>query len=152
MGGGMAGGMLGKSPARAGRSRAAALRPRLWNSAVRSLGIDKQTRTIVGTVVTSISVCLGMWIERYTIVVPTLERPRLPVPVGNYAPSWLELSLMVGGFSAFALLYVLFVKLFPVVSLWEMKEGRSEAAAEAAKRIQSYFPSGAGSGERSAAS
>ena len=59
---------------------------------------------------------------------------------------------MVGGFSAFALLYVLFVKLFPVVSLWEMKEGRSEAAAEAAKRIQSYFPGAAGSGERSAAS
>ena len=39
---------------------------------------NKRTRTITGTVVASVSVTIGMWLERFTIVVPTLLNPRLP--------------------------------------------------------------------------
>jgi molybdopterin-containing oxidoreductase family membrane subunit len=97
-------------------------------------------RTVPRVVLASLSVCVGMWIERYTIVVPTLEQPRLPYPTASYSPSFVELALMAGGFSTSALLYVLFTRLFPVISLWEMGEGRDLAAEETAARVRAYFP------------
>ncbi|MBI3183952.1 MAG: polysulfide reductase NrfD [Myxococcales bacterium] len=106
----------------------------------------KRTRTVAGTVIASAGVVIGMWIERYTIVVPTMEAPRLPVDAPHYSPSWVELSLMAGCFAMFGLMYMLFTRLFPVVSLWEMREGREVSAGEAAERIRAYFPFGAPQG------
>ena len=91
-----------------------------------------------GTVVASIAVCVG--IKRYTIVVPTFQRPRLPITVTAYFPTWVELSVMAGSFATFALLYMLFTRIFPIVSLWEIREGREEAPDEVAGRIRGYFP------------
>ncbi len=54
---------------------------------------NRWTRTITGTVVASASVCIGMWLERFTIVVPTLVNPRLPWQRGLYSPTWIEWSL-----------------------------------------------------------
>ncbi|MFV1958956.1 MAG: NrfD/PsrC family molybdoenzyme membrane anchor subunit, partial [Planctomycetota bacterium] len=51
---------------------------------------NRWTRTIAGTVFASSFVVVGMWLERYTIVVPTLSYPRLPYAVGNYTPTWVE--------------------------------------------------------------
>jgi len=39
----------------------------------------------------------------------------------GYWPSWVEWSLMAGCFAAFALLYMGFTKLFPIISLWEIE-------------------------------
>ncbi len=83
---------------------------------------NNRTRTVTGTVVASISVNIGMWLERFTIVVPTLSNPRAPVHTFIYAPSWVEWSLMAGCFAAFALLYMGFTKLFPIISIWELDE------------------------------
>ena len=44
----------------------------------------------MGTVIASVSVNIGMWLERYTIVVPTLMHPRLPYETGLYSPTWLS--------------------------------------------------------------
>ena len=81
---------------------------------------NNRTRTITGTLIASISVNIGMWLERFTIVVPTLSNPRAPVHTFFYHPSWVEWSLMAGCFAAFALLYMGFTKLFPIVSIWEL--------------------------------
>jgi len=89
---------------------------------------NRRTRTVTGTVVTSILVNVGMWLERYNIVVPTLTRPRLPSPITSYTPTWVEWSVLVGSFAVFAMLYVLFSKLFPIVSIWEVREGEEIAA------------------------
>jgi Ni/Fe-hydrogenase subunit HybB-like protein len=97
---------------------------------------NKRTRTITGTLIASISVNIGMWLERFTIVVPSLSNPRVPVEYYMYHPSWVEWSLMAGCFAAFILLYMFFTKLFPIVSIWEVHEGREVAvpdAKEAAK-------------------
>jgi Ni/Fe-hydrogenase subunit HybB-like protein len=91
-----------------------------------------RTRTIAGTVVASISVNIGMWLERFTIVVPSLSNPRAGVHVFTYWPSWVEWSLMAGCFAAFALLYMGFTKLFPIVSIWELEEEPPAAAAPSA--------------------
>jgi molybdopterin-containing oxidoreductase family membrane subunit len=81
-----------------------------------------------------------MWLERFTIVVPSLSNPRLPVEMHMYHPSWVEWSLMAGCFAAFILLYMLFTKLFPIVSIWEIREGRAVAVSETVERIQTYLP------------
>jgi molybdopterin-containing oxidoreductase family membrane subunit len=117
-----------------------------WSMAVFCFAIPlsilcrRKTRTITGTVIASVSVSIGMWLERFTIVVPTLINPRLPYERGTYAPSWVEVSLMAGCFAMFILLYVVFTKLFPIVSIWEVREGRHKAVEETERRIRSYLP------------
>jgi Ni/Fe-hydrogenase subunit HybB-like protein len=95
---------------------------------------NSYTRTITGTLVASIFVNIGMWLERFTIVVPSLSNPRVAIHTFVYVPSWVEWSLMAGCFAAFTLLYMGFTKLFPIVSVWELTEerGESKAAAPAA--------------------
>jgi molybdopterin-containing oxidoreductase family membrane subunit len=90
-----------------------------------------KTRTIAGTLVASISVNVGMWLERFTIVVPSLSNPRAPIHGFVYVPSFVEWSLMAGCFAAFALLYMGFTKLFPIISIWEINshEGAPAPAA-----------------------
>lgn len=88
--------------------------------------VRKKTRTILGTVVAAISVNVGMWLERFTIVVPTLTRPRLPYLWGIYNPTWVELAITMGEFAAFILLYIIFSKLFPLISIWEVEEKPKE--------------------------
>ena len=99
-------------------------------------------RTITGILVASIFVCVGMWLERYIIIAPTLSHPRLPLEAGSYVPSLVEWGLMVGCFSAFGLFYLLFTKLFPIISIWEIREGRHMSLREVEERVRSYLPGG----------
>ena len=99
----------------------------------------RQSRTIPRVFIASISVNIGMWLERYTIVVPSLSHPRLSYPIGAYSPTWVEFSLMAGCFAAFILLYMLFARVFPIVSIWEMNEGVNESVQSVSRRIMSYF-------------
>jgi molybdopterin-containing oxidoreductase family membrane subunit len=109
----------------------------------------RRTRTVTGTVIASASVTVGMWLERFTIVVPTLMNPRLPYERGMYHPTWVEASITAGCVAMFVLLYVIFTKLFPIVSIWEVREGREKALEEAAARIESYLPARSGDFSRS---
>jgi molybdopterin-containing oxidoreductase family membrane subunit len=85
----------------------------------------KRLRTITGTVVASVLVIVGMWLERFLIIVPTLAQPRMTFNWGDYQPTWVEMTLTAGTFAYFILLYAIFTKLFPIVAIWEYKEGLS---------------------------
>ena len=78
---------------------------------------------ITGTVIASCGVVVGMWLERFLIIVPTLANPRLPFVRGGYTPRWVEVTITIGTFAYFGLLYVFFTKLFPIISMLELKEG-----------------------------
>lgn len=99
-----------------------------------------KTRTVRGTVVASAFVLVGMWLERFQIVIPTLVNPRLPYARGSYWPSLEELLIFMGCMALFILLYVVFARVFPVVSIWEVKEGRAGGIDETVKRLESYQP------------
>ncbi len=105
-----------------------------------SLLCRKKTRNITGTLIASISVNIGMWLERITIVVPSLSNPRLPYPRGIYHPTVVEASITAGCFALFILLYMFFTKLFPIVSIWEIQEGREKGLSETTARIRAYLP------------
>ena len=86
----------------------------------------KKLRTIAGTFLASVTVVIGMWIERYLIIVPSLSRKFLPYAWGTYRPTWVEITITGATFCAMALLYLVFSKLVPVVSIWELKAGLRE--------------------------
>jgi molybdopterin-containing oxidoreductase family membrane subunit len=86
----------------------------------------KKLRTITGTVIASSTVVVGMWLERFLIVVPPLERKYMPYDWGTYRPSWVEITIMIGTAAGMVLLYVLFAKFVPIISIWEFKPRESK--------------------------
>jgi Ni/Fe-hydrogenase subunit HybB-like protein len=84
----------------------------------------RKLRTITGTVIASIAVLVGMWLERFLIVVPSLAYKALPYSWGTYAPQPVEIIIMTSTFAAMGLLYALFSKFVPIISIWELKVGR----------------------------
>jgi Ni/Fe-hydrogenase subunit HybB-like protein len=85
------------------------------------LGIRK-LRSITTGVIASFGILLGMFLERYIIVVPTLSMTRLPAAASNhYTPTWVELAITAATFAGMIVLYLLFSKLFPIIAVWEFK-------------------------------
>jgi molybdopterin-containing oxidoreductase family membrane subunit len=97
-------------------------------------------RTVGKVLAASLSVVVGMWLERFIIVVPTLSFPRLPFPEGIYWPTWVEWGETAGSFGLFALFYLLFTKFFPIISIWEIREGREVGIKEVEERLITYLP------------
>jgi molybdopterin-containing oxidoreductase family membrane subunit len=88
------------------------------------VGIPK-FRTINNITFSAIVVVLALWINRYLIVVPTLESPYLPIQDSRpewlfYNATWVEWSLTAAGVAVFALLMTLASKFIPVVNVSEM--------------------------------
>ena len=84
------------------------------------------THTVRGIVIASVLVNVGMWLKRYIIIIPTLNTTYVPPWSGKivaYVPTVFELAISVGALAAFCLLYTLFAKVFPIVSIWEVSEG-----------------------------
>jgi molybdopterin-containing oxidoreductase family membrane subunit len=65
---------------------------------------------------------VGMWYERFVIIVGSVAHDFLPYAWGLYRPSIIEYGILVGSFCLFFFLFVLFVKHLPSVSMTEMKE------------------------------
>jgi molybdopterin-containing oxidoreductase family membrane subunit len=83
----------------------------------------RKLRTITGCVIASFTVVVGMWLERFLIVVPSLGHKYLPYTWGRYRPQPVEIIIISSTFAAMILLYVLFSKLVPIISIWELKVG-----------------------------
>ena len=65
-----------------------------------------------------------MWLERFLIIVPTLSHKYLSYSWGSYRPRTPEILLLIATFGAMVLFYVLFSKVVPIISIWEMKVGQ----------------------------
>lgn len=88
----------------------------------------KRLRTITGTVIASTGVVIGMWLERFLIIVPSLSNKYLPYSFGSYRPTWVEITITAGTFAGMAVLYMLFAKTVPIISIWELKAAEHLAA------------------------
>jgi len=88
----------------------------------------KRLRTITGTVVASSTIVAGMWLERFLIIVPSLSHKYLPYAYGSYRPTWVEITILIGAFAAMGLFYLLFAKLVPIISVWELKVGEQKTS------------------------
>jgi len=91
-----------------------------------------RTRTILGYTVASALVVVGMWIKRFLIVVPTLARAQVGEFWATYNPSWVEWSITAAAFAGFVLLYTMFSRVFPIISIWEtegLPQGKASVSA-----------------------
>jgi len=83
---------------------------------------NKFRTSFVPMLVLSIAINIGMYTERFLIIATTLSRQYLPESWRVYVPSLVELSIIVGSVAMFVTLFLLFVKIFPSVSIYEVKE------------------------------
>jgi Ni/Fe-hydrogenase subunit HybB-like protein len=81
-------------------------------------------RSVAWLFVASLIINVGMWSERFVIVVQSLEREYLPSKWHAYAPTWVDLGILAGTMGFFGLLFLLFLRFVPFVSLTEVKELR----------------------------
>jgi len=79
-------------------------------------------RTIATIVVAALLINVAMWVERFLIVVPTMMTPQTEFAWHLYSPTWVEWSITAGAVAGFALMYALFSKVFPIISIWEVTE------------------------------
>jgi molybdopterin-containing oxidoreductase family membrane subunit len=83
----------------------------------------KKLRTHIPTLfVISVLINVGMWFERYVIIITGLSREYVPAVWGIYTPSWPELGIVAGSFGFFAMFFLIFLKLIPVIAIAEVKE------------------------------
>jgi len=71
--------------------------------------------------VISIFVNIGMWFERFVIVVTSLSRDFLPSSWGYYLPTWVDILTLLGSFGLFFTLFLLFLRYLPIVAMAEVK-------------------------------
>lgn len=87
----------------------------------------KRFRTIRNIVLAAVIALLGLWINRYIIIVPTLETPFLPIQDDRmeffkYAPTWVEWALTAAGVAVFGIFLMLISKIAPLISISDMEE------------------------------
>jgi len=90
------------------------------------LGVTKwmKAHLIKSTVIASSFVLFGMWLERWNILMPTLTHARL-MPYTSYHPTVTEIALTISTFGILTIMFVVFYKFFPSISVWEVEEGRA---------------------------
>lgn len=87
----------------------------------------KFRRSIPVMFVLSILVNIGMWFERFVIIVTSLHRDYLPGSWGYFMPTIWDIGLFVGSFGLFFTLFVLFLRFLPVIAVSEVKGVMPEA-------------------------
>ena len=86
------------------------------------LWFKRVRRSISALFVISIFVNIGMWFERFVIIVTSLSHEYEPWAWGLYRPSIVEMGILIGSFAWFGFWFLLFTRLLPPVAIAEMKE------------------------------
>jgi molybdopterin-containing oxidoreductase family membrane subunit len=88
----------------------------------------------VATFIISIFVNIGMWFERFVIIVTSLHRDYLPSSWSDYSPTYVEIGIFIGTFGLFFTLFLLFTRGLPVIALHEVKGSLKSTGEEYKKR------------------
>jgi Ni/Fe-hydrogenase subunit HybB-like protein len=95
----------------------------------------KRARSSVAVLfIASILVNIGMWFERFVIIVVSLHRAFLPSGWGMFYPTLIDFGILVGAFGLFFTLFLLFIRFLPMVAMWEIK-GVAQHHAGAHKEV-----------------
>jgi Ni/Fe-hydrogenase subunit HybB-like protein len=98
---------------------------------------------VFATFVISIFVNIGMWFERFVIIVTSLHRDYVPSSWTMYSPTWVEAGIFIGSLGLFFTCFLLFARFFPVIAMSELKtivkssgeENKKRAAKSTSKEI-----------------
>ncbi len=83
---------------------------------------SKRLRTSIPVMfVVSIFINIGMWFERFVIIVTSLHRDFLPSSWGNYSPTIIDICIYMGSLGLFFTLFLLFLRWIPMIAMAEVK-------------------------------
>lgn len=85
------------------------------------LWIKKLRRSIAFSVIIALIVSVGMWFERFVIIVTSLHRDYLPSSWTMFSPTWVDIGVFVGTLGFFFLLFLLYARTFPMIAQAEVK-------------------------------
>lgn len=85
------------------------------------LWVPKLRRHVPTLFVVSILVNIGMWFERFVIIVTSLHRSQLPSSWTMYTPTIIEVGTLIGSFGLFFTCFLLFIRVLPSIAMWEVK-------------------------------
>ena len=95
----------------------------ICNAFVSQLLWFRKIRTnLTALFVISIFINLGMWFERFVIIVSSLSNDYIPWAWSNPNITWADWGILLGSFGWFAMWFLLFAKSFPIVAIQEIKE------------------------------
>jgi molybdopterin-containing oxidoreductase family membrane subunit len=83
--------------------------------------VKKWRRNLMFTFIMSIVVNIGMWFERFVIIVTSLHRGHLPSTWTHFYPTWVDVGVFLGTIGIFSVLYLLYARFFPVLAISEVK-------------------------------
>ncbi len=89
--------------------------------AIQPLWFRRVRQSIPALIIISLLVSVGMWLERYVIIVLSLEREFLPSSWDLYIPTVWDWSLYLGTFGLFFTLLFLFIRVLPMINIFEMR-------------------------------
>jgi len=94
------------------------------------LWFQKMRTNVVVLFLMSIVVNVGMWLERFVIIVISLTRDFMPSAWGRYSPTIWDWATFIGTMGMFVMLIFLFVRVLPAISIAEMRELVTETSEE----------------------
>jgi Ni/Fe-hydrogenase subunit HybB-like protein len=89
---------------------------------VQPLWFRRVRRSLFGLFMVALAVSVGMWLERFIIVVVSLHNDFLPSSWGNFTATFWDWSLYIGTIGLFATLFFVFIRLLPAISAFEVRE------------------------------
>jgi molybdopterin-containing oxidoreductase family membrane subunit len=93
----------------------------LWSKFIRT--------NVWTTMFVAMCVNVGMWFERYVIIVSSLSRDFLPSSWHEFVPTWVDFGMLIGSFGLFFTLFLLFIRFLPTVAMAEVKHVMPQAHA-----------------------
>src|SRR5581483_10316300 len=90
----------------------------LWSRKLRQMPLALFTVAMV--------VLIGMWLERFMIIVPSLAQDFLPSAWHMFYPTFWDLATLAGSIGAFAFLFLLFLRFLPAISMSELRRDARE--------------------------
>ena len=89
--------------------------------------IPKVRRSLWLVFILSIFVNIGMWFERFVIVVISLHREFLPSNWDYFKPTWVDICTFLGTFGLFFTCFLLFMRFLPMIAVSEVKGVTAQA-------------------------
>ncbi|MCS6917049.1 MAG: NrfD/PsrC family molybdoenzyme membrane anchor subunit [Chitinophagales bacterium] len=96
--------------------------------------VRRLRRNVWFTFFMSIIINVGMWFERFVIIVTSVHRDYVPSNWSMYSPTWVEISFFLGSLGLFFTAFLVFAKLMPVIAMAEVKHILKTSGEEQKRR------------------
>jgi len=100
------------------------------------LWFKKMRTNMVVLFLVSVAVTVGMWFERFEIIITSLTRDYMPSSWHSFMPTKIDILMLIGEFGLFFTLFLLFIRFLPMVNIAEVKAVMPQAHAHDVGQVQ----------------